>query len=265
MEQIVQQYLSHLRLQKEKPSINYLQRLIQHQLTFIPYETFSKFHYYSLAPDYIPPLPLFVHHLQTKGWGGTCFTLNINFARLLSELDFECSLVRVEPGHIAIIVYLNQKKYYVDVGYGSPIMKPIELEAKQKHVLHGFGEEIIFRQLDTDTFEIDRRSNGKSFVKKIIIWKPLDESEINQDIRYSYEDCDDNVTMRRITAVRFNGHQCYYLRNKSIKIMTFRNISEVQLSDRTKWTKVIREIYQIDQESILDSLDFLEKRGLNLF
>ena len=42
------------------------------------------------------------------------------------------------------MVEIEEKKLYVDVGYGSPIMKPIELEARPTHVLHGFGEEITF-------------------------------------------------------------------------------------------------------------------------
>ena len=265
MEQVVDQYLKQLRLKREVPNINYLQRLIQHHLSLVPYETFSKFHYFLFAPDYIPPLPLFVQNLIDKGWGGTCFTLNMNFARLLSELGFTCSLVRVEPGHLAIMVEINGKKLYVDVGYGSPIMKPIELEAKPRHVMHGFGEEIIFTKLSAETYEIDRRANGKTFVKKQINWNPLSESDITNDIRSSYDDNDDNITMRRITAVRFNGHQCFYLRNRTMKIMNFRNIKEVKVNDQEKWEKLVREVYQIEAESLCDSLDFLEERGIEIF
>lgn len=265
MEQVVETYLKHLRLKPEQPSQNYLQRLIQHQLSLVPYESFSKFHYFSLAPDFIPPLPLFVKNLIDKGWGGTCYTLNMNFARLLTELGFACSLVRVDPGHIAIMVELNDKRLYVDVGYGSPIMRPVELEAKPRHIMHGFGEEIIFTKLSTDLYEIDRRANGKSFVKKEIKWTPLAESDITDDIRASYEDNDDNITMRRITAVRFNGHQCFYLRDRSMKVMTFRNISEIKMNDLGRWEKLIQEVYQIDLGSLSESLDFLEERGIKLF
>lgn len=265
MEQIANQYLQHLRLTREEPNLNYLQRLIQHHLAFIPYESFSKFHYFSLAPDYIPPLSVFVQNMVEKGWGGTCYTLNMNFARLLSILGYDCSLVKVEPGHLAIMVMIQHKKYYVDVGYGSPIMKPVELEAKTIHHMHGFGEEIIFTKLSSDTYEIDRQSNGKSFVKKQIIWKPLSETDITDDIRSSYLDSDDNITMRRITAVRFNGHQCYFLRNNSMKIMTFRNISEVKMNDFEKWEKLVREVYQVDSEAMVDSIQFLADRGINLF
>lgn len=265
MEDAVQHYLQHLRLKREAPSINYLQRLIQHHLSLVPYETFSKFHYFLNGPELVPTLSAFVKNLTEKGWGGTCFTLNMNFARLLTELGFSTSLVRVEPSHLAIMIEVNRKRLYVDVGYGSPIMKPVELEAKPRHVLHGFGEEIIFTKTSAGEYEIDRRSNGKSFVKKSIIWEPLSEKHITDNIGESYADCDENITMRRITAVRFNGHQCFFLRNRTMKVMTYRNISELQINELEKWINLIHEVYQIDKNSIKPALSFLEERGVCLF
>jgi hypothetical protein len=262
---VVEQYLNHLRLSKEPPTVNYLQRLIQHHLTIVPYETFSKFHYFQHGPDLVPSLPVFVANLLEKGWGGTCFTLNINFSRLLAELGYNCSLVRVYPSHLAIMVHIAGKRLYVDVGYGSPIMKPVELEAKARHVLHGFGEEIIFTKIRPGMYEIDRRANGKSFVKKQILWEPLSEKEIKPDIDESYDDRDDNITMRRITAVRFNGQECCFLRNDTMKVMTFRNISEIRFHDPERWMEFIRDVYQIEKHSAAASLSFLEERGIQLF
>lgn len=265
MQTAVHQYLKHLRLEQETPSINYLQRLIQHHLSLVPYETFSKFHYFMNGPELVPSLPVFVKNLTERGWGGTCFTLNMNFARLLSELGFECSLVRVQPSHLAIMLEISGKHLYVDVGYGSPITKPIELEAKPRHVLHGFGEEIIFTKIRNGEYEIDRRSNGKSFVKKMIIWESLSEFDISNDINESYADLDENITMRRITAVRFNGHQCFFLRNQTMKVMTYRNISELHIREVDKWLNLVHEVYQIDRKSINPALTFLKNRGVELF
>ncbi|MGE8205308.1 arylamine N-acetyltransferase [Heyndrickxia sp. NPDC080065] len=265
LEQLIEDYLRYLKIDIESPSLNYLQRLIQQHLSRIPYETFSKFHYYKEKTNFVPALDVFVKNLIERGWGGTCYTLNINFSRLLSHLGFPVSLVRVTPGHLAIMVTLEKRQFYVDVGYGSPIMKPVELEAKRRHVLHGFGEEIIFIQKSTDRFEIDRRSNGKSFVKKEIEWCPLTEEDIQSDIMKSYIDDDQNTTMRRITAVRFNGHECYFLRDRSIKVMTYRNIREIQMRDIDKWKTTIQEVYQIDENSLDESIQFLSERGVALF
>lgn len=265
LEKMIEDYLGYLKIDKEPPTLNYLQRLIQNHLSRIPYETFSKFHYFRENSSYVPSLKIFVANLLDKGWGGTCYTLNMNFSRLLSLLGFDCSLVRVNPGHLAIMVTIENNRFYVDVGYGSPIMKPVELEGRRRHVLHGFGEEITFTQKTNDRFEVDRCSNGKSFVKKEIEWAPLTEEDIIKDIQCSYCDNDKNTTMRRITAVRFNGHECYFLRDHSIKVMTYRNIREIQMRDFEKWKKTVQEVYQIDENSLEESVQFLEERGVRLF
>ncbi|WP_044023062.1 arylamine N-acetyltransferase [Bacillus sp. SG-1] len=265
MEEIRKQYLSYLNLTLERPSINYLQRLIQHHLIRIPYETFSKFHYFNQRKELVPSLEQFVHNLQNRGWGGTCYTLNINFGRLLRAIGFTINFVRVQPGHLGIMVNIEGKKLYVDVGYGSPIMKPVELEARRKHVLHGFGEEITFTQKDQALYEIDRKANGKSFVKKEIIWMPLEEGDLAADIDASYKDSQENMVMRRITAVRFHGNTCYFLRNGTLKAMTYRNIREYQMRDMDKWLHAVNEIYHFDKESIQESVDFLEKRDIKIF
>ncbi|MDQ0215795.1 arylamine N-acetyltransferase [Oikeobacillus pervagus] len=261
----VYQYLQLLKLEKEIPSLNYLQRILQHHLLRIPYETFSKFHYFEHLSKGVPSFDSFVSNFAQKGWGGTCFTLNISFARLLRFLGFVCHYIRVHPGHLALMVVIEGRQYYVDVGYGSPIMKPVELAHKPKHVLHGFGEEIIFTHKKDYIFIIDRRSNGKSFVKKEIEWIPLDEEGLKKDIQASYKDEDENITMRRMTAVRFQGNSCYYLRNNVLKVMTYRNIREYHMRYQNQWLRMVNDVFQIDQASLENSIHFLEDRGVFLF
>jgi arylamine N-acetyltransferase len=263
--QEIRRYTEYLNMDIETPTLNYLQRLIQQHLVRIPYETFSKFYYYSYGEKRVPTLSTFVDNLYDKGWGGTCFTLNINFGRLLKSLGFDCQFVRVQPGHLGLMITLDDHRYYVDVGYGSPIMKPVELEARKRHLLHGFGEEIIFTQKDRFLFEINRRSNGKTFVTKEIEWKPLEEEDLIADIDSSYLDTDDNVTMRRITAVRFQGNQCYFLRNETLKVMTYRNIREYQMRDIQRWKDIVQEVYQFQNASLDDTLHFLKQRNVTLF
>ncbi len=261
----VEKYVNYLNMKVEAPSLNYLQRLIQQHLIRIPYETFSKFYYFSKGENFVPSFSTFTENLHNRGWGGTCFTLNINFGRLLKKLGFDCHFVRVNPGHLGLMIIIDNRKLYVDVGYGSPIMKPVELEARQKHLLHGFGEEIIFTQTDVHEFEVDRRSNGKSFVKKVIEWKALKEEELEDDIKASYLDSDENITMRRITAVRFQGNQCYFLRNQTLKVMTYRNIREYKMKDIEKWKDIIQEVYHFDANSLQESIQFLQQRNIKLF
>ncbi|WP_100330214.1 arylamine N-acetyltransferase [Bacillus xiapuensis] len=261
----VSSYLQRLRIGKEQPSLNYLQRLIQHHLSFIPYETFSKFHYYNQNHRDIPSFSVYVKNLEDRGWGGTCYSLNVNFARLLQRLGFTCSFVRVLPGHAAIMVIMEGRRFYVDVGYGSPIIRPIELESRHRHVLHGFGEEIIFTNRNEKNFLLERRANGKTFVTKQIHWLPLTEEELKEDICASYQDADHNITMRRISAVRFNGNDCYFLRNHTLKVINYRHIKARHFQEKEQWKKAVAESFQVDEQALEESILFLEKRGVRLF
>ncbi|WP_203364293.1 arylamine N-acetyltransferase [Bacillus sp. REN10] len=262
---VVSGYLNRLKIGREKPSLNYLQRLIQHHLSFIPYETFSKFHYYNQGSQHVPDFDVFVRNLQERGWGGTCYSLNINFARLLQKLGFHCSFVRVLPGHAAIMVTIDHSRYYVDVGYGSPMTRPIELESRHCHVLHGFGEEIIFTSRGENQFLLERRANGKTFVTKHIHWLPLTEEEIIEEAASSFQDHDNNITMRRISAVRFQGNNCYFLRNETLKVMNYRDIRAHHFKEKEMWLKAVAEAFQVDEQGVEESLVFLEQRGVELF
>lgn len=261
----VSAYLEQLKINREKPSLNYLQRLIQHHLSLIPYETFSKFHCFNEHGCQVPDFLQFVTNLKNRGWGGTCYSLNMNFARFLEELGFSCSFVRVLPGHAAIMVHLDGKRFYVDVGYGSPITRPIELNSRPKHILHGFGEEIIFTCRNEKGFQLERRSRGKTFVTKQIIWEPLTEEDLQKDIEASYNDCDSNITMRRISAVRFQGNNCYFLRNQTLKVINYRDIREYHFREPVQWMRTVAEAFQVDEKGMKESLSFLADRGIYLF
>lgn len=262
---VVSGYLNRLKISREKPSLNYLQRLIQHHLSLIPYETFSKFYYYNQGSPHVPDFELFVQHLEDRGWGGTCYSLNINFARLLEKLGYTCAFVRVLPGHVAIMVTIENSRYYVDVGYGSPMTRPIELESRYRHVLHGFGEEIIFTNIGENKFLLERRANGKTFVTKEIQWVPLKEEEIIEEAASSFQDCDSNITMRRISAVRFQGNNCYFLRDETLKVMNYRDIRAHHFKEKAMWMKAVVEAFQVDEQGLEESIAFLEQRGIELF
>ncbi|KKB37056.1 arylamine N-acetyltransferase [Bacillus thermotolerans] len=258
-------YLQKLKMGKEPPTVNYLQRLILNHLSLIPYETFSKFHYYRKEGPKIPDFQTFVANLESRGWGGTCYSLNVNFARLLMQLGFTCSLVRVLPGHAGIMVHIEGRRFYVDVGYGSPITRPVDLESKAHHLLHGFGEEILFTRRGKKTFLLERQAHGKVFATKEIIWEPLTEEELQSDIEASYADSSDNIAMRRISAVRFQGNQCYFLRDHTLKVIDYRGIREHCFQRQDQWIQAVTEAFHVEEQGVQEAVRFLADRGVSLF
>ncbi|TLS38215.1 arylamine N-acetyltransferase [Pseudalkalibacillus caeni] len=262
---LVDTYLKRLQLNREIPSYHYLEALVKHHLHSVPYETFSKFYYYQTAKNnaFVPSFETFVKNLEINGWGGNCYTLNINFKRLLEVLGFDVHLVLVSPGHIGLMVVIENRAFYVDVGYGSPIMKPIFIQNGVS--LSRCGEEIVIKPAsDRNRFVIDRKSNGKTFVSKTIVWEPVEEADFTNDINESHLDQDENDMMRRITAVIFKNRSTYYLRNTTLTIFAAKSRRMIEFNDEQQWIQMIESTYGIQPQIVREAADFLKERNITL-
>jgi len=112
----------------EKPSRAYLERIIKAQLRHIPFDdadVWAKGAWPSLAIE-----DLFNKIIISKR-GGYCYELNSLFNRLLLDIGFESYLVIIHlykagfgfnaPAHCGVIVTIDGKKHFADVGYGGPV------------------------------------------------------------------------------------------------------------------------------------------------
>lgn len=259
----MKRYLAILGVPQQRPGIEQLSLLIRRHLERIPYETLSKFYYYNQSES-VPGFDTFVDRLVEKGWGGNCYTLNINFGRLLQKIGYTVDYVLVDPGHIALKVELNGDFYYVDVGYGSPLFKPVLLESEMN--INGGSEQIAFTKFADSLFEIDRKNHqGKSFVKKTIYWEPQRLTSFEEDIAASHRDEDENNTMRRITMTQFKNGNCYFLRNETLTVMNQRSIRTYSYDNEEEWLEAVKATYGTDKEIGRDALSFLDERGVTFF
>jgi arylamine N-acetyltransferase len=124
------QFLSFLKLTREKPTLNYLHRLVkQHQL-LVPWETLSKM--IDLEEEknnelFLQSPETYIQRLVENGYGGTCWSQAVSFHYLLQDLGFDVSYIYMDPGHLCLRVDLNEVPYYIDVGYCAPIYKAYPL------------------------------------------------------------------------------------------------------------------------------------------
>jgi len=122
--------LGHLELTREKPSLDYLHRIIrQHQLR-VPCETLSKLADYepgAARGDFMPPIELYVERIVERGAGGLCWTLARGLHFLLTNLGFDAALMYMDPGHCCVRVELPEGSFYADVGYAAPIFQAYPL------------------------------------------------------------------------------------------------------------------------------------------
>lgn len=131
----VDRYLEAIGGQAEAPSLDALGRLMQRQITSIPFENITSILRRSAYRDEPVPAPDPDELLETwrrRAGGGVCYELSAMFERLLQALGYQSRLVlgqiSIPGGHQAIVVELDGGDYLVDVGSGSPLFEPIPLD-----------------------------------------------------------------------------------------------------------------------------------------
>lgn len=128
-EEQVQRYLSRLELTEQITcDLEGLNRLLFAQLTHIPFDSLDVW-----VTGACPSLKLqdIYEKIVEKGRGGYCFELNTLFRSLLNALGFAAYQVIAfilnpdgtpqPPAHNVILCRLNEKTYFLDVGYGGPV------------------------------------------------------------------------------------------------------------------------------------------------
>jgi len=146
-------YLERLGMEYEEPTRDYLDRLVRAHQMIIPFETLD-------TTDFDLPISLepkaIADKLLNRKRGGYCFELNGLFFYLLRELGFDawmcpCRQLRhkesypVPITHCGVLVYLDGKELFCDVGYGGPAPRgSLELTTEEEQMLE--GEIFTFRK-----------------------------------------------------------------------------------------------------------------------
>jgi arylamine N-acetyltransferase len=127
---VADRFLTHLGLDRESPSLPYLDRLIGRHQQRVPFETLTKLIDYEPGVgrgDFMPPMEEYVDRIVTRGAGGLCWTLARGLHFLLADLGFDAALMYMDPGHCCVRVELAEGSYYADVGYAAPLFRAYPL------------------------------------------------------------------------------------------------------------------------------------------
>lgn len=126
----VDRLLAFLALDREAPTLDYLNRIIREHQIRVPFETLTKLIDYEPGlrrGDFLPPFDEYVDRIVGRGAGGLCWTLARGLQVLLDELGFHTALMLMEPGHCCVRVELAQGPFYADVGYAAPLFEAYPL------------------------------------------------------------------------------------------------------------------------------------------
>ena len=121
--------LTYKDLEIDLSSLKLIQK--QHLLT-VPFENLDIHIHKEIKVD----IRYLYKKIIVKKRGGICYELNLLLSFLLKGIGFNTKIlggkVLNENGsyfdHMLLLVYLNNKKYIVDVGYGDNFLEPLELK-----------------------------------------------------------------------------------------------------------------------------------------
>ncbi|WP_186725749.1 arylamine N-acetyltransferase [Rummeliibacillus sp. SL167] len=115
---------------ENKTKFEILSKIILNHQLYIPYDTIRKFqdfksrkelkNLYSHPEDYIVSV-------KKNRLGGTCLHFTWALYNLLKSLNFNVKILKLEYQHFALAVEIDLKEYYIDVGFWSPLFKPLPL------------------------------------------------------------------------------------------------------------------------------------------
>lgn len=267
MDRWAEKYLEFLRIEKLEPSYKYLQSLVEAHLHRVPFEIISKYHYYTTRErnDLIPSKEEYLENLLRKGWGGNCYILNIHFGKLLYSLGFDVKIVRAKGGntHLGLMVTMNGKSYYTDVGFMAPLFEPLPIE--EEPYLIRCGEEMIIKKVGRREYLFDRRSGGQTFVAKTIEWLPVEVESFTEDIIHAHRDKDENPFMRRIVATIFKDRVSYAVINSKLIVKSDSDIHVTDFVNKEDWIQMMEKTFNLQKQDLLFGLNFLEERNVNIF
>ena len=223
-------YLALLGVEAEQPSFDHLSRLVEAQLTRVPFENISKLYLKrTRGVETIPGLEEHLDGIECHNFGGTCYANNHHFCQLLRHLGYDADLCGADMSkpdvHILSLVRLDDRESLVDVGYGAPFYEPMprdldsDLEIRwgeNRYVLHPRDHRGRSR---LDQFRNDELTHG--YVAKP---EPRAIGDFSDVIRESYSDA---ATFMNVLVVErfFSG--------RSVRFHNFEMIEHTPGSTRT--------------------------------
>ena len=254
-------YLNILGIGRSEPTLNYLTELIASHLCNIPFENISKIFYYkTLQLRNIPDFELYLNGIEKHNFGGTCYSNNYYFNQLLNHLGFDVILCGADMSlpdvHLTNVVKIDDRKYLVDVGYGTPFFRPIPMDTKKVYsIVHGYDKYSYFPINKSGVFELKQFRGNK--IKHGYRVKPLKRNieEFKKVIEDSFAPSAE--FLNRITIVRFVNTSSVSVRNYSLVKINNKDVEKIDLVNRDELINAIAVNFNLRKDIVEESVNFI--------
>jgi arylamine N-acetyltransferase len=236
-------YLAILGVESEPPSLGHLNRLVQAQVTRVPFENISKLWLRKTqGATTIPSLEQHLDGIERHSFGGTCYANNPYFAELLQELGYEVAMCGADMSnpdvHIVSIVRLDGREYLVDVGYGAPFFGPMARDLDHElDIIFGRNRYVLHPQDTHQRSRMGHSRDGEFIHGYEVNPMPRGIDHFEEIIRHSYSDA--ATFMNVIVVERFFPDRSVRFHNLELTESTWTGATTTRLPDRDSLTEAI--------------------------
>jgi len=150
---LLRQYVDILGVTQKAPSHNALAELVAAYLTRVPFENISKLYYRKhLGLTDLPTIQQYLDGIAQNHFGGTCYSNNYYFYRLLASLGYEVKLCAADMSapavHAFSLVSVEGQEYLVDTGYAAPFLSPLPRDLTTDYVVELGRDRYVLKPQD---------------------------------------------------------------------------------------------------------------------
>jgi N-hydroxyarylamine O-acetyltransferase len=255
---IFDRYLSILGVELEPPGIEHLSRLVQAQMTRVPFENISKLWLKKTrGATSNPSLEEHLEGIERHNFGGTCYANNPFFALLLQHLGYDVTICGADMSkpdvHVVSIVRLDGREYLVDVGYGAPFYDPMprDLDGDQEII---FGKNVfLLRSQDSmGRSRVDQIRDGELIHGYLVNPEPREIDHFSRVIRESYND---EATFLNVLVVeRFFVGRSVRFHNLTLTQSTPDTSQTTRLADREELVAAVEHYCRINADIVREAI-----------
>lgn len=255
-EVLVEKFMNFLKVEKQEPSLPFLNQLIKSHQLRVKWETLTKIIDWekgNQTGDFLPPIDMYIDRMTRLGTGGTCWTHAVGFHWLLTHLGFQVHYLYMDSGHLCLRVDLDQP-YYVDVGYCAPLFQayPLYESFKVENVREVFDYTVL-----NDTITVTRTPGPT----KSLNLSPIQLVDVKPNIKASNNWATSPV-LKDIQIFTYHNGVPTSIRNNTLKQYYETEKRETELTDE-EMEQFITIDLGIDKNVYQEALRIYHSKKLN--
>lgn len=189
---------------------------------------------------------------------------------LLKEIGFNCYHIMLGNEHMAIIVTLNHKRFYIDCGAAAPIFRPVRFESDYQNVSQ-FGDDKVYLlpvQPQNHEYKYVRYIQGEQSGK---VWGFYSDKEYQVDdftraIKNSYQSGAPFMTILRCQLWQTERNRSVSLVNNKFRIRySDGNAKEKTLTSTEEIEELIVKEFMLPKLPVKEAIDVLKYLNIDVF